>query len=372
MTELAPIRGGAAARPLPAALPVGCNGRGAQASSPARPVSFAEQPLAEQFAMVAEAGVFDFFDRLPMEGEVDTFRALSAANALPAFTASGVYALGPGYLPALRANMARAAAAGAKFHNMMVFAWHTGGRWVTDDEVIRAWAEAWEAGEAAGIEPCFELHVNMWSEDPRRVAVAARAADRMGIPFNLTLDYSHMLFKMGDAEELDISGIRDDVETGRVVLDPYLPGNLVDEWLEMGIVRWFQLRAVAPAGPRNLWSTHDSGNGAAGVPDDPHQRAREGRPGRAILYPFAQPAPGEWHSPWEAWRLEPCKHVARKVLRHHAETPGSRLAVITTEMINLTDYGDGAKFSLIGQNAAIAAFLRAEMRSLGIPEGLPS
>ncbi|MBE3639594.1 TIM barrel protein [Mangrovicoccus algicola] len=362
----------AADRAAPAPLPIGCNGRGAQASSPACPVSFAEPPLAEQFAMVAGAGVFDFFDRLPMEGQVDAFRALSADHHLPAFTASGVYALGPGYLPMLRANMARAVAAGAKFHNMMVFAWHSEGRWVTDDEVIRAWAEAWEAGEAAGIEPCFELHVNMWSEDPRRVATVARAAERLGIPFNLTLDYSHMLFKMGDPAELEVSGIRGDVEAGRLVLDPYLPGNLVDEWLEMGIVRWFQLRSVTPAGPRNLWSHHDSRNGAAGVPDDPNQRARDGAAGRAILYPFTRPGPGEWHSPWEAWRLEPCKEVARKVLAHHAASPDSRLAVITTEMINLTDYGDGAKFSLIGQNAAIAAFLRAEMRARGIPEGLPS
>lgn len=350
-------------------LLIGCNGRGAQASSPERPVTFSEPPLSEQFAMVASAGVFDFFDRLPMEGEVETFLELSAANTLPVTTASGVYALGESYLSALRRNMERAVRVGAKFHNMMVYNWHDEKRWVTDEEVIRAWADAWELGQEIGIEPCFELHVNMWSEDPRRVAIVAEAADKMGIPFNLTLDYSHMLFKMGDDAELDVSGIREDVAAGRVVLDPYEAGNLVDQWLDAGLVRWFQLRSVTPSGPRNLWSKHDSSNGAAGVPDDPHQRAREGQYGRAILYPFTRPGPDEWHSPWEAWRLEPCKHVARKVLKHHAETPESRLAVITAEMINLTDYGDGAKFSLIGQNAAIAQFLRDEMAALGLPQG---
>jgi len=34
------------------------------------------------------------------------------------------------------------------------------------------------------------------------------------------------------------------------------------------------------------------------------------------------------------------------------------LKYITTEMINLPDYGHNAKFSLIDQNAAIAAFVR--------------
>ena len=44
--------------------PIGCNGRGAQASSIAHPVSLTEPPLEEQFRLVAEAGVFDAFDRL--------------------------------------------------------------------------------------------------------------------------------------------------------------------------------------------------------------------------------------------------------------------------------------------------------------------
>lgn len=348
---------------------IGCNGRGAQTSSPERPVSFSEPLLPEQFAMVANAGVFDFFDRLPMADEVETFLELSAANNLPVATTSGVYTLGESYLPALRANMKRAVMVGAKLHNIMIYNWHSEKRWVTDDEVICAWAEAWGEGLEIGIEPCFELHVNMWSEDPRRVAIVAEAADKLGIPFNLTLDYSHMLFKMGDDAELDVSGIRDDVAAGRVVLDPYESGNLVDQWLNAGLVRWFQMRSATPSGPRNLWSRHDISNGAAGVPDDPYQRTREGQYGRAILYPFTRPEPLEWHSPWEAWRLEPCKHVARKVLQHHAETPDSRLAVITTEMINLTDYGDGAKFSLIDQNAAIAQFLRDEMEAAGLPQG---
>ena len=50
--------------------------------------------------------------------------------------------------------------------------------------------------------------------------------------------------------------------------------------------------------------------------------------------------------------------MVRKVLRYHAKDPERRLDFITTEMINLPDNGHNAKFSLIGQNASIAQFVR--------------
>jgi hypothetical protein len=50
--------------------------------------------------------------------------------------------------------------------------------------------------------------------------------------------------------------------------------------------------------------------------------------------------------------------VVRKVLSHHAHTSASELRAITTEMINLPDYAHNARFSLIGQNAAIARYVR--------------
>ena len=105
--------------------------------------------------------------------------------------------------------------------------------------------------------------------------------------------------------------------------------------------------------------------GLAALPDDPDQA---GKPGRGIMYPFTKPTPGEWHSPWHAWMLEPCREVVRKVLRYHRDTPGSRLDFVTTEMINLPDYGHNARFSLIGQNAAIAAFVRDSWAEIA-PDG---
>ncbi len=44
--------------------------------------------------------------------------------------------------------------------------------------------------------------------------------------------------------------------------------------------------------------------------------------------------------------------------RHHKAAPQRRLDFITTEMIDLPDYGYSAKFPLIGQNTAITRFVR--------------
>ena len=227
---------------------------------------------------------------------------------------------------------------------------------VTDQEIIDCYLETYDAAMSQGVEPAFELHVNMWSEDFRRVTPVALAVQDRGVPFNYTLDYSHVNFKIENPEEQDISGIREDVEAGRLILDPFELGNLCDEWLELGIVRWLQVRSAVPNGPKNVWSVSEPGQAVAGMPAA--DADAEPIVGRGIMYPFAKPEPGEWHSPWYAYKLEPTKEVVRKVLRYHKADPEKRLDFITTEMINLPDYGHNAKFSLIAQNAAIAQFVR--------------
>ena len=207
-----------------------------------------------------------------------------------------------------------------------------------------------------GVEPAFELHVKMWSEDFRRVTPVALAVQDRGIPFNFTLDYSHVNFKIENPEKQDISGIRYDVETGRLILDPFEAGNLCDEWLELGIVRWLQVRSAVPNGPKNIWSVAEPGQPVAGMPMI--EEGGEPAVGRGIMYPFTKPGPGEWHSPWHAYKLEPTKEVVRKALRYHKADPEKRLNYITTEIINLPDYGHNAIFSLIDQNAAAAQFVR--------------
>jgi hypothetical protein len=337
--------------------PIGCNGRGAQASSLQHPVSLDEPSIEEQFRLVAEAGVFDSFDRLPMPDQLDTYLRCIERFKLPVLTASWFYALGAD--DALLADKVRLAAeVGARQHNIMIY-WHDSeGRPITNEEVAEFYLRAWDLGMPRDVEPTLELHVNMWSEDPRRVAPVAELVRSRGIPFNFTLDYSHGIFKMGNVEEQRLCGIADDVAQGRLELDPRKPGSLVDQWLEMGIVRWLQVRSVAPNGPRNVWSLMDPTRATAAVPKYSIFDYRAGEPGRGILYPFTEPAPGEWHSPWEASALDCTKAVVEKVLAHHAASPASRLRAITTEMINLPDYGHNARFSLIGQNAAIAQYVR--------------
>ena len=109
----------------------------------------------------------------------------------------------------------------------------------------------------------------------------------------------------------------------------------------MNIVKWTQLRTVAPNQPKNLWHRNDDGQFA-----------------RGIQYPIVKPREGEWHSPWSAYLLEPSKEAIRKALRYHITHPQSPLKFITTEMINLPDYGLGAKYNLLDQNIAAAKFIR--------------
>ena len=102
-------------------------------------------------------------------------------------------------------------------------------------------------------------------------------------------------------EELRICGLAEDVAAGRIELDPRRPGSLVDQWLAMGIVRWLQVRSVAPNGPRNVWSILDPSQPVAAVPKYALFDYRAGEPGRGILYPFDEPGPDEWHSPCGAY-----------------------------------------------------------------------
>ncbi len=74
--------------------PIGCHGRGAQASSLTNPVSHQEAPITEQMRLVKEAGVFDFFDRQPLPQEAPEFVQGASQYALPVWTGTWSYQLG--------------------------------------------------------------------------------------------------------------------------------------------------------------------------------------------------------------------------------------------------------------------------------------
>jgi len=317
-------------------LPVklGCNGRGA------RHLSELEPPIDEQFRLVKESGVFDYFDRLPPPGQLDQYIRSSAKYNLPIHTISWYYMLGRDE-PLIERNLDIGREVGADVHNIMIFARHADGHVCSDDEIVGIYLRTYDAAALRRMQPSFELHVNMWSEDFRRVSRVAEAVKSRGIPFNFTLDYSHVIFKIENPVEQDVSGIRGDVASGILVLDPFEPGNLCEKWLDLGIVLWAQLRPAAPNGPQNIWA-----------------RDAEGNVGRKIQYPFIRPRPGEWHSQWFGYKVEPSKEAVRKILRYHRKNPQSRLRYMTTEMIDMPDYGLGAKYSLIEHNVECAKFIR--------------
>ncbi|CAB3788278.1 hypothetical protein LMG28688_02656 [Paraburkholderia caffeinitolerans] len=317
---------------------IGCNGRGVQHT---RPVS-----VDEQFRMIKESRVFDHFDRMPQPGEEREYLRAADRHGIPIRTGLWSYTAGRDEA-ALERNLRICKEAGGEFHNIMLYRQHASGQEVSDQQIVDFYLLAHELGQKLGIEIGFEVHIYMWSEDLRRISPVARQVRARGVPFNFVLDHSHVLLKVENPEEQDVSGIREDVEAGRFVIDPYEPGNVIDEWIGMNMTHWLQIRPVSPNGPKNPWQLKDGGTY-----------------GRACQYPFFRPAPGEWHLPWHAWRVEPCKEIVRRVLRHHRDTLTSPLRYITTDMIDMPDYGGGVKYSLFEQNVAIAEWFRSTWQSI--------
>ena len=316
-------------------ISLGCNGRGAQ-GVPRQPPS-----VDEQFRLVKAAGVFDHFDRMPQPGQEEEYVRASQKHGLPIRTGLWSYTAGKDEAQ-LAKNLGLCRDTGAQCHDIMLRAKHASGRAMTDDEVVAFYVLAYELAQKRGIEIGFEVHIYMWSEDFRRINAVAGRVRALGLPFNFVLDHSHILLKVDNPEEQDVSGIREDVEAGRLIIDPYEPGNVLDDWISQGTITWLQVRPVSPNGPKN-----------------PGELKETGTWGRACQYPFKKPRPGEWFHPWHAYRVEPCKEVVRRVLRHHLANPRqSRLRWITTDMIDMADYGGGVNYSLIEQNAAIAQWIR--------------
>lgn len=325
---------------------LGCNGRGLMHNS--------VLPLDDQFRLLRDSGVFDHFDRIPQPGQEREYVEASNRFGVPLTTGLWTYRVGKDEA-LVRHNLEWAAKAGARCHNLMISTHHADGHVVTDDEVVEFYLRAYETGESLGITISAEVHIYMFTEDFRRITPVAEKVRARGVPFNFVLDHSHVLLKIESPEEQDASGIREDVEAGRLILDPYDRGNVIDEWIGQDMVVWLQVRPVSPNGPKN---TAMLGPG--------------GRWGRACQYPFVRPAAGEWNHFWHAYRVEPCKHVVRRMFEHHKATPSSPLRWLTTDMIDMPDYGGGVGYSLFDQNVAIAEWLRNLWNDVGASDTGPA
>ena len=102
---------------------------------------------------------------------------------------------------------------GSLDHNTQIMAYKEDGQLVSDEEVIEFYEGALEYGEQLGVRPCLEVHCNMWSEDFRRVEAVGKLAEARGLTYRLTLDHSHVIFKIDNPEEQEIFDIRGDDRT---------------------------------------------------------------------------------------------------------------------------------------------------------------
>jgi hypothetical protein len=295
-----------------------------------------------RFRMVREAGVFDYVDKTPAPEEVEQFLKASAKYGLPVRAGGWFYTLDRDEA-LLASNLALGKELGSVAHNVQVMAKDSTGKPVSDAQVTDFYLRAYDIGQRHGVEPCFEVHVNMWSEDFRRVSKVARAVEARGVPFRMTLDHSHVIFKIDNPKEQEIGDIRGDVESGKLVLDPRRSGAVTSEWIEAGWVRHCHARAAIPNNPKNTTA-----------------RNAEGQPGRGIQYPFKQPKSGEYDFEWSEQALEPWKLVVRQLMQHHAKDPKATLGQISTEFIPNFDYGEGCRYSLFEQAIACVEWMRSE------------
>ena len=294
-----------------------------------------------RFCMVKEAGVHDYVDKTPDPHEIKEFEAASAKYGLPVRAGGWYYMLGRDEA-LFEQNIQTAKRLGSLVHNTQILNHHADGHPVTDEEVIETYLRFSEFGEKHGVTPCFEVHVNMWSEDFRRVSKVGRAIEARGVEFDMTLDHSHVIFKIDNPEEQEIGNIRGDVEAGKLVLDPFAEDNVTDQWIDAGWIKHCHARAAVPNNPKNLDTIKD-----------------DGRPGRGIQYPFKKPEPGQYHTDWQEELLEPWKASIRSLMRHHASDAEGKLGQISTEFIPGPDYGEGCKYSLFEQSVACVEWMRA-------------
>jgi hypothetical protein len=296
--------------------------------------------LETKFKMVRDAGVFDYIEKTPPAELERDYARCSEKYDLPIRAGGWFYAVGRDE-DLLEQNLKLGGRLGSVVHNIQILAQHADGRPVTNEEVAEIYLRAFDWGSQAGCLAAFEVHVNMWSEDFRRISQVADLVEARGVPFRMTLDHSHVIFKIDNPREQDVFEIRGDVESGALVLDPFQPANVCREWIERGFVWHAHARSAVPNNPINIWAKHDDGS-----------------VGRGIQYPFIKPSAGQWHSDWNQERLGAWKEIVRQLMRHHADDDASNLGQISTEFIPFPDYGGGAKYSIFENSIACARWLR--------------
>ena len=352
MSHFSPAQDDAAARGsgpsrAPATLPIGINIDGVLDHD-----GLPWPTPAERFARVAASGAFDYIEKNfnPQE-DFGPYAELALQYGLPMRVMGGIYMAGADE-GRIAHEMGIAGRLGAQVFNMQLYARHADGHALSDEEVAAAFLFAMAQGAASGCLPSFEVHVDMWSEDFRRIERVAALVARQNVKLRITLDHSHLIYKIDSPDELAASGIADEVASGQLVLRP---DGAAEGGAEPIYAMWLREGWVAHAHTRSVQ--------VAGRPN-PLMARGDGRPGRGIQYPLVRPPEGSYHQPWDEAELAPWTQAVLQLLRFkavHADCPVSQ---VSCEFIPFADYGGGARYSIFDQNVACAHWLRAQWAAL--------
>ena len=159
--------------------------------------------LEEWFKEVAQSKVFDYVDKSPPKEDFNKYQLLSEKYNLPMLCGGWFYKLGEDD-DLLKKNLKLGAELGSKFHNVQIFLHHSDGHILSDNEIAEKYLEIYEFGEKIGCLPCFEIHINMWSEDFLRIESVANIVRDKGAIYRMTLDHSHVIFKIANKEEMEM------------------------------------------------------------------------------------------------------------------------------------------------------------------------
>jgi hypothetical protein len=301
---------------------------------------------ATRFAWVRHSRAFDYIEKNIDPGEdFAPYFGLVERYGVPIKVFGGIFCAGLDE-PRMRWGIATGGRLGARIFNCQLYSRHADGRPVSDQGVADFFIDAMTHGTPVHCLPSLEVHVDMWSEAFHRVERVANLLARSNVTLRITLDHSHLVFKLGHPKELAISGIGNDAE-GHALLDPRSPNSFDKLWLREGWVAHAHTRSVAPAGPLNTRTRRDNG-----------------QPGRAIQYPFVAAPEGSFGAAWQAEQIEPWKLAVRQMLAWKAAHPECPLERVSCEFIPFTDYGGRARYSIWENNLACAAWLREEWAAL--------
>ena len=320
-------------------LKIGIANRGVLHHNNEQPVS-----LEDWFKEVSQSNVFDYIDKTPPNEDFNEYKRLAEKYKMPILCGGWFYQLGKDDDLILE-NLKTGSSLGSKYHNVQIFLHHADGHELTDQEIANTYLKVSEYGEKIGCLPCFEIHINMWSENFLRINSVAKIVQNQGSIFRMTLDHSHVVFKMDNKEELQMFGLSEQVKNNEIILDPFKEGNISEKWINQGIVYLMHARSVIPNNPKNIKAKH---------PDHSF--------GRGVQYPFVQPLEGQFHSDWSEEKLEPWKEVIRKMIKYHY-FHNSSLECISTEFIPATDYGENNTYSLFDNAVGCAEWIRSEINN---------